>query len=143
MLTLPVLVDLLVPPYAQAHNCLEEEVMDDVKRALVDARLQDPLRVAIWAGLKKDRPKVDDSELIETLAKAMTKNRRITATPEKVIDKMAALFASLDVAVGRTADATRAMLESPQGKAAVEKSIGATGEYLAQRISPARSTKDA
>ena len=40
------LTDLLVPCYAQAHNCLEEEIMDDVKRGLADARLQDPLRVA-------------------------------------------------------------------------------------------------
>lgn len=139
MLTLPVLTDLLVPCYAQAHNCLEEEIMDDVKRGLADARLQDPLRVAIWNAMKKDRPGVDDAEIVEQLAKAMAKNRRPSGAPDRVIDKMAALFASIDVNVGRAADQTRAMLETTQGKAAVDKAIAEAGVFFASKIAPKKS----
>ncbi len=139
MLTLPVLVDLILSSYAQAHNCLEEEVMDDVKRGLVDARLPDPLRAAIWEALKKDHPGMDDNDLIDSLGKSMAKGgRRATPTPDKVLDKMATLFASIDVNVGRANDAIRAMLESPPGRALLQKSLDATGQYLAARLYPVK-----
>lgn len=142
MLTTSVLVDLLVPSYAQAHNCLEEEILDDVKRGLVDARLSDALRSAIWAALKKGRANVEDADLAEQLSKAMAKlGRRVTPTPDRTLDKMAALLASIDINVGRASDATRSMLESPQGRAALEKSIEATGQFLAERLYPVRAPK--
>src|SRR5262249_14557428 len=117
MLTLPVLVDLLVGPYAQAHNCLEEEVSDDVKRGLVDARLSAPLCTAIWQGLRKARPNEDEAQLIEALSKAMGKtlNKKAPA-PERVLDKMAAVFTTIDANVGRASLAAKQALESAQGK---------------------------
>lgn len=136
MLTVPVLVDMLIPSYAQAHNCLEEEVMDDVKRGLVDARLSDALRAAIWSALQKGEPNVPETDLIDRLATAMTKRRKQAATPDRVLDKMAALFAAIDVNVGRAENTTRAMLETTQGKQVLEKSIDASGEFLASKLLP-------
>ena len=50
MLTVPLLVEMLVSSYAQAHNCLEEEVMDDVKRGLVDASALPPKPAGLNGG---------------------------------------------------------------------------------------------
>ena len=43
--------------------------------------------------------------------------------------------------VGRASDSIRVMLESPQGRALVEKSVDATGEYLAGRLFPFKARK--
>jgi len=135
MLTLPVLVDLLLGPYAQAHNCLEEEVIDDVKRGLVDAGLQGSLNAAAWKALEKRHPGQGEAEVLDSLAKAMAKGmRRAVPAPASMLDKMAALFATIDANVGRASDATRAALQSPQGRVILEKSVAAAGEYLTEKL---------
>ncbi len=141
MLTLPVLVDLLLGPYAQAHQCLEEEVSDDVKRGLVDARLSAPLCAAIWQGIRKARPNEDETQLMDTLSKAMSKAlRKNTPVPDRVLDKMAALFTAIDANVGRASLVAKQALESAQGKIVLDKSLAETGDFLAERLLPSRAS---
>jgi hypothetical protein len=138
MLTLPVLVEMLVGPYAQAHNCLEDEVMEDVKRGLVSARISDSLVSAIWQSLKKAHSSLQENELLEALAKSMSKNRRQTPAPDRVLDKMAPLFTAIDGQVGRASDAARAALETPQGRIVLDKSLQAAGDYFAEKLLKAK-----
>ena len=138
MLSLPFLVEMLVGPYAQAHNCLEEEVMDDVKRGIVNARLTEPLVSAIWQALKKAHSSLSEVDLLEALAKSMSKNRRPIPAPDRVLDKMAPLFTSIDGQVGRASDAARAALETEKGRVVLEKSVQATGEYFSERLLKAK-----
>ncbi|MEW5849485.1 MAG: hypothetical protein AB2A00_11760 [Myxococcota bacterium] len=135
LLTVNVLCEQLAPSYAKAQNNLPEDVYDDVKSALTEGRLQQPLCDAVWRALRKARPSLDENTLLEKLFKALTKGGpRPMAATGSAQEKMSPLFAFMDANVGRVSDAARQALESEAGRAMVQKGLDAAGEFLAGRM---------
>ena len=137
LMPLPVIADLLSPTYAKAHNRMPEEVYDEVKSGIAGAQLHQPILDAVWEAMKKRKPRLDEAVLLERLAKAMAKGGtgpRWAAASDMVAEKMTALFAFVDVNVGRASETARAALETERGRAMLQKSVDTAGDWLAMRL---------
>jgi len=132
LLTVPFIAELLAPSYASANSRLPEECFDEVKDGLAAARLHGPLCDAAWAALQQAHPELDDATLIERLAKALARKGgvRAKAAPKALEERMNALFANIDIHVGRASDNVRDALETPAGRTAREKAVAAAAAHL-------------
>jgi hypothetical protein len=137
LLPLPVWVEQLAPTYARAHNRDADEVYDELKSGLSEARLWEPLCHAVWRALCAARPRLRADELVEKIANAMARpggGPRPMPAPGKEQDGMAAVFAVVDVNVGRASETARAALATERGQRMLLSSLDVAGQFLSHRI---------
>lgn len=146
LVPLNLLAEQLAPSYAEACNRLPEEVYDEVRSGLDEARLKEPLLEALWTELSALRPRLQEPALIEILVKAMAARKgqgpRPASASESVRMAMNPLMAVIDVNVGRASDTARAALESVPGQKMLATSVKAAGAFLAGRVLSAVRIKD-
>jgi hypothetical protein len=144
LLPLHELAEQLAPSNAQAVNRLPDEVLEEVKSGLAQARLQQPICDSVWRHLVAARPRITGPDLLEKMAKAMSNKGgpRPRAATGLEIEKMNTLFAFIDVNVGRASETARAALESEAGRAMLQKSIDVAARYLANRLLSSAQLKE-
>jgi hypothetical protein len=134
MLSTTLLAELLAPSYAKANDRTADDVYDEVKAGIA-ARLHGPLCDAIWKALQKTQPGRDDATLLDHLAGALASKigARIPSATKSTLEKMNAVFACIDLEVGRASDATRSALSTPQGERMLHKAIDVAADFIVSR----------
>ena len=129
------LADYLSPSYAKANDRTAEDVYDEVKKGLGTERVHALFCAAIWKALHKARPGMDDASVLDSLAGSLAgkSGARTPAATKGAIEKMTALFAAIDLQVGRAGPAARQALESDQGQRMLQKAIEAAADFLISR----------
>ena len=132
LLSVPLLAELLAPSYASANRREAAEVFDEVKTGLGASRLHGPLCEAVWGGLVKANPGVDEAALVERLAKALARKGGVRAkeAAKPAEEAMGALFASIDMYIDRASDNVKLALETPAGQKARDRAIDAAAGHL-------------
>jgi len=134
VLTKADLVRLLAPTYAKARDVDEEEAAERLSRALaVPAALDDVYR-GISAGLAAAQgPRTTEDALMDRLSAAVPA-RRARAKPVPETPGLSAVLVRLDLELGLAAEAMRAMLETPKGRALLEDGLRAMGTHLVKEL---------
>lgn len=129
------LADYLSPTYAKANDRETPDVYDEVKKGIASERVHSALCSAVWKALHKQHPGQDDASLLDHLASALAgkSGARTPSATKGAIERMTALFAAIDLSVGRAGDAARAALESEQGARMLQKATEAAAEFLVSR----------
>lgn len=129
------LAEYLSATYAKANDRESADVYDEVKEGIASERVHVPLCGAVWKALHKAHPGTDDASLLDHLAGALAgkSGARTPSATKGAIERMTALFAAIDLAVGRAGDAARQALASEQGARMLHKSIEAAAEFLVSR----------
>ena len=134
VLTRADLARLLAPTYAKARDVDEEEAAERLSRALaVPAALDDVYR-GLSAGLAEAKgPRTTEDALVDRIS-AGVPTRRAHARPAPETPGVSAVLVRLDLELGLTPEATRAMLETPKGRALLEDGLRAIGAHLVKEL---------
>jgi hypothetical protein len=132
------LAALLAPTYAAARGVDEEEASARLSQALaVPAALEDLYGGIAEALRDAQGPRTDEGTLLDRLSAGAAagggRARAAEATPA-----IAAALVRLDLEIGLAAEAMRATLASPRGRALLEEGLRALGAHLLKELLAAR-----
>ncbi len=128
------LVLLLAPTYAAARGVDEEEAQDRLAQALaVPAALEDVYRGLSEALRAAQGPRTTEDQLVDKLSAGVLA-RRARAKPAPATPAISAVLVRLDLEVGLAADAMRATLATPRGKALLDEGLRALGAHLVKDL---------
>jgi hypothetical protein len=125
---------LLVPTYAARRDVEDDEAAERLARALAAPGVLDDLYRGLSAGLAQALgPRTTEDALVDRLSKGVA-TRRGKVRPAPDTPAIAAVLVRLDVEVGLVADAMRATLETPRGRAILEEGLRALGTHLVKEL---------
>ncbi|WP_242345070.1 hypothetical protein [Anaeromyxobacter terrae] len=128
------LVLLLAPTYAAARGVDEEEAQDRLAQALaVPAALDDVYRGFSEALRALQGPRTTEDQLVDKLSAGVLA-RRARAKPAPATPAISAVLVRLDLEIGLAADAMRATLATPRGKALLDEGLRALGTHLVKDL---------
>jgi hypothetical protein len=135
MATRPVVVNRLVPTYAQAHQIDEEEASVRVSRALA-GRIWEDLLAATWEAMKSRVKRLDEEKLLEKVATTLGERplRYGKAVDTEANPAWSAFMMVLDLEVGTAGDAARKVMESEQGRKMISVGLAEAGSFLATEL---------
>jgi hypothetical protein len=134
VLTRADLVRLVTPTYAKGRGVDEEEAAERVGRALAAPAALDDLYRGLSAGLEAAKgPRTSEDALVDKLSAAVPA-RRARAKPAPDTPGISAVLVRLDLEIGLTPEATRAMLETPKGRALLEDGLAQLGKHLVKDL---------
>jgi hypothetical protein len=134
ILTKADLVLLLAPTYAKARDVDEEEAADRLSRALAVPSALDDVYRGISAGLAEAKgPRTTEDALMDRISAAVPA-RRARAKPAPETPGLSAVLVRLDLEIGLAAEAMRAMLETPKGRALLEDGLRAIGAHVVKEL---------
>jgi hypothetical protein len=128
------LVRLLAPTYAKARGVDEEEAGERLGRALaVPAALED-VYAGISAALADAKgPRTGEDAVMDRLSAGVVA-RRGRAKPADATPEISAVLVRLDLEIGLVADAMRATLATPRGKALLDAGLRALGAHVVKDL---------
>lgn len=131
--TRPVVVNKLVPTYANAHQIDEQEAAQRLERAIA-GRLWEDLLSAAWEAMKSRVKRLDEEKLLEKVASTLEDRplrygRVVEPTPA-----WSAFMMMLDLEIGTAGDAARKVMESEQGRKMVSAGLAEAGMFLATEL---------
>lgn len=128
------LVLLLAPTYAAARGVDEEEAGERLAQALaVPAALEDLYRGISDALHAVKGPRTSADQLVDKLSAGVLA-RRARAKPAPATPAISAVLVRLDVEIGLVADAMRATLATPRGKALLDEGLRSLGAHLVKDL---------
>lgn len=134
VLTRADLVLLLAPTYAKARDVDEEEAAERLSRALaVPAALDDVYRGISAALAEAKGPRTTEDALMDRISAAVPA-RRARARPAPETPGLSAVLVRLDLELGLAAEAMRATLETPKGRALLEDGLRAVGAHVVKDL---------
>ena len=134
VLTRADLVLFLAPTYAKARGVDEEEAAERLSRALaVPAALDDVYRGISAALAEAKGPRTTEDALMDRISAAVPA-RRARAKPAPETPGLSAVLVRLDLEIGLAAEAMRATLETPKGRALLEDGLRAIGKHVVKDL---------
>lgn len=127
-------VNKLVPTYAQAHQIDEEEAGQRLTRALAGTIWED-LLAATWEAMKGRVKRLDEEKLLEKVA--TTLGERPLRYGKAVLEtnpSWSAFMMLLDMEIGTAGDAARRVMESAQGRKMMAAGLAEAGAFLATEL---------
>jgi len=128
------LVALLAPTYAAARNVDGDEAAERLASALAAPGVLDDLYRGLSAALAAARgPRTTDDALVDRLSAGVAARRgRVKPAPD--VPAISAVLVRLDLEVGLVAEAMRATLDAPKGRALLEEGLRALGAHLVKEL---------
>lgn len=126
-------VNRLVPTYAQAHQVDEEEAGERLMRALAGSIWED-LLAATWEAMKARVKRLDEEKLLEKVATTLQERplrygKAVEATPS-----WGAFMMRLDLEIGTAGDSARRVMETEQGRKMMAAGLAEAGSFLATEL---------
>ncbi|HEX8706295.1 MAG TPA: hypothetical protein VF815_46095 [Myxococcaceae bacterium] len=132
--TRPVLVNRLVPTYAQAHQIDEEEAGLRLTRALA-GRIWEDLLTATWEAMKGRVKRLDEEKLLEKVATTLQdRPLRYGKAVLETNPSWSAFMMLLDLEIGTAGDAARRVMETEQGRKMMAAGLAEAGSFLATEL---------
>jgi hypothetical protein len=129
----PVVVNRLVPTYAQAHQVDEQEASLRLSRALSGALWED-LLAATWEAMKGRVKRLDEEQLLEKVATTLSERPLRYGRAVEPNPAWSAFMMVLDLEIGTAGDAARKVMESEQGQRMISAGLAEAGAFLAREL---------
>jgi hypothetical protein len=128
------LVTALAPTYAAARGVDDEEAAERLAQALAVPGALDDLYRGISAALADALgPRTSEDALVDRLSKGVVA-RRARVKPLPASPAVSAALIRLDLELGIAAEAMRATLQTPRGRALLDEGLRAIGAHLVKEL---------
>jgi hypothetical protein len=136
LVTRSVLAEMLAHTYADARNIDPNEAYVRLDVALRNLKLIEGVQYAIWNALLAQKPKLDEAELVEHVAKRLEKPRRYKALKPKraELGPLTALTVLIDVGASVSSGEAADLLHTPEGEQLLSRGFVIVGEHLAREM---------
>jgi hypothetical protein len=136
LVTRSVLAEMLSQTYAAAKNIDPNEAYTRLDVALKDLKLIEGVQNAIWAAAVAAKPKLDDSALVDLLAKRLDKAKRFKAFKPKRAESgpLAAWTVLVDAGAGYSSGEARDLLYTDEGEKLLAAGFKLIGAHLASEM---------
>jgi hypothetical protein len=131
--TRPVVVNRLVPTYANAHQIDEQEASQRLTRALAGTIWED-LLAATWEAMKSRVKRLDEQRLLEKVASTLEDRPQRYGRAMETNPAWSAFMMLLDLEIGTAGDAARRVMESEQGRKMMAAGLAEAGQFLAAEL---------
>jgi hypothetical protein len=132
--TRPVVVNRLVPTYAQAHQLDEEEARLRLTRALT-GRIWEDLLAATWEAMKGRVKRLNEEKLLEKVATTLQERPlRYGKAVLETTPAWSAFMMLLDLEIGTAGDSARRVMETEQGRKMMAAGLAEAGSFLATEL---------
>jgi hypothetical protein len=128
-----VLVNRLVPTYAQAHQIDEQEAGLRLTRALA-GRIWEDLLAATWEAMKGRVKRLDEEKLLEKVATTLQERPLRYGKAVETNPAWSAFMMLLDLEIGTAGDAARRVMETEQGRKMMAAGLAEAGSFLATEL---------
>ncbi len=127
------LVNRLVPTYAQAHQIDEQEAGLRLTRALA-GRIWEDLLAATWEAMKGRVKRLDEEKLLEKVATTLQERPLRYGKAVETNPAWSAFMMLLDLEIGTAGDAARRVMETEQGRKMMAAGLAEAGSFLATEL---------
>jgi hypothetical protein len=130
------LAEMVAPTYAVLANVDPNEAYSSLEPALKDIELITAIQGSIWGALEKEKSGAAPEELLDLVAKKLSKSRKFKAAKTTGKDEGAWIAMGLylrlyaGVASGEAAD----LLETDQGQKLLDRGFDLLGTHLAKEL---------
>ncbi|SEU09823.1 hypothetical protein [Stigmatella erecta] len=131
--TRPVVVNRLVPTYAQAHQIDEQEAAQRLSRA-ISGHLWEDLLAATWKALQATLKRPDEDKLLEKVATTLQERPLRYGKAVETNPSWSAFMMMLDLEIGTAGDAARRVMETEQGRKMLGAGLEEAGRFLATEL---------
>jgi hypothetical protein len=128
-----VVVNRLVPTYAQAHQIDEQEAGLRLTRALA-GRIWEDLLAAAWEAMKGRVKRLDEEKLLEKVATTLQERPLRYGKAVETNPAWSAFMMLLDLEIGTAGDAARRVMETEQGRKMMAAGLAEAGSFLATEL---------
>lgn len=130
------LAEMLAQTYAEARNIDPNEAYTRLDTALRNLRLIEGVQQGIWAALEAKKPDLAPAELVEAVAKRLSRPKKFKAVKAKSGSEgaLAALTVLIDFGASVSSGDAMNLLESPQGEKLLREGFRIIGGHLAAEM---------
>ena len=133
LVTRSVLAEMMVQTYAVNKDIDPNEAYERLDVALKELRLIEGLQQSIWRAATAKKPGLDDSPLVDLLAKRLDRAKRFKPFKPKRTESgaLAAVMLLVDMGAGYASGDARDLIQSEQGEKLLAEGFRLLGEHLA------------
>lgn len=133
LVTRSVLAEMMVQTYATNKDIEPNDAYERLDVALKELRLIEGLQQAIWRAAVAKKPNLEDSPLVDLLAKRVNGAKRFKPFKPKRTESgaLAAVMLLVDMGSGYSSGDARNLLLSEQGEKLLAEGFRLLGEHLA------------
>lgn len=133
LVTKSVLAEMMASTYAETRNVEPNEAYERLIESLKDAKLISALQHGIWSAAVAMKPKLDDSELVDQLAKKVNRAKRFQPLKPKRTESgaLAAVMVLIDMGSGYSTGEARDLIHTEEGEKLVAAGCKLVGKHLA------------